>query len=153
MFEPILASLRSWWTRLLASWRGSIKQDSTKSLGRKGEQAAAAYLASQGFRIIDANVELAAGEADLIALDPDQETYVIVEVKTRSRRPGQPLQSAQTPPEAAITAHKRSKLRQIASHLKRTNQWTRTRVDVIAIEQIEDGGQPRLVIRHHKDAV
>lgn len=138
---------------MLASWRGSIKQDSTKSLGRKGEQAAAAYLASQGFRIIDANVELAAGEADLIALDPDQETYVIVEVKTRARRPGQPLQSAQTPPEAAITAHKRSKLRQIASHLKRTNQWTRTRVDVIAIEQIEDGGQPRLVIRHHKDAV
>lgn len=153
MPAPFLASFRSWWAQCLTAWRGSLQQDSTKTLGRKGEQAAAAYLTSQGFRIIDTNVHLAAGEADLIALDPDQQTYVIVEVKTRARRPGQPLQSAQTPPEAAITAHKRSKLRKIAAHLKRTNQWSRTRVDVIAIEQIEDGGKPRLVIRHHKDAV
>lgn len=153
MFEPTLATLRSWWNRVLGLWPGAPKQGSTKVLGRKGEQAAAAYLVSQGFRIIQTNVVLAAGEADLIALDPDQETYVIVEVKTRARRSGQPLQSALTPPEAAITAHKRSKLRQIAAHLKRTNHWTRTRVDVIAIEQIEDGGQPRLVIRHHRDAV
>ncbi|MCB1152278.1 YraN family protein [bacterium] len=47
--------------------------------GRRGEKAAAAYLKSQGYTIVERNLTLPGGEIDLIARDDD--TLVIVEVK------------------------------------------------------------------------
>ena len=61
-------------------------------LGRNGEQAAADYLETEGFRILARNWRCADGEIDIVAMD--RHTLVICEVKTRSgARYGTPLES------------------------------------------------------------
>lgn len=123
-------------------------------LGRRGEDVAAHYLRRAGYRIIERNVRVPMGEADIIAETRDAMVMIIVEVKSRLRTPGQPELSATVAPEAAITAHKRRKLATIAQHLARANRWhDRTvRIDVIAVEffTLSD---PQPLIRHHPAAV
>lgn len=51
-----------------------------KETGNKGEQAAAEYLESLGYKIIERNYKLFCGEIDILA--EDKKTIVIVEVKT-----------------------------------------------------------------------
>ena len=51
-------------------------------LGKYGESVAADYLKRQGYEIIERNWHCRAGEIDLIARD--QDSWVFVEVKTRS---------------------------------------------------------------------
>lgn len=53
-----------------------------KEMGRRGEEAAAAYLEKHGFKIVSRNFKGPSGEIDLIARD--QETLVFIEVKGRS---------------------------------------------------------------------
>lgn len=55
---------------------------SRQETGRAGEDAAAAYLASQGYRILERNLRFRAGEIDLVA--EESGTLVFVEVKTRT---------------------------------------------------------------------
>ena len=52
----------------------------TKSIGKDGENRAAAYLVSKGFEIIERNWRTNRGEIDIIAFKND--TLVFVEVKT-----------------------------------------------------------------------
>lgn len=84
---------------------------SRKAVGNAGEQGAADFLVSRGYRLIDANVRpeggMARGEIDLIAWDGD--TLVFVEVKTRRARFG-----AQGTPGEAITPSKRRQLVSLA---------------------------------------
>lgn len=91
------------------------------------------------------------GEADLLAIAPDGETVVLVEVKTR-RVQVEPGAFVSPPPEASITAQKREKLVAILRHLARANGWWKRslRIDAIAIEW-PDRGEP--VLRHHEGAV
>ena len=117
-----------------------------KRLGNQGERIAAAYLASKGYRIIDRNVRVSMGEADIVVVDPDGQTHVVVEVKTRTRAEGQHPRSAATAPEESVTAAKEETLRQILQHLARANHWSRSRIDVVAVEMID--GQA--VVRHHE---
>lgn len=86
------------------------------------------------------------GEADLLALDPDRRTIVLVEVK--SRRTGA-ANISQPPPEAAITRDKRRTLVQILRYFARANGWSDRplRIDVIAVE-FPASATP--VIRHHR---
>lgn len=57
--------------------------DQTKDLGRWGEDRAAAYLETQGFKIIKRNFRLGqVGEIDIVA--EEGSTLVFVEVKTQS---------------------------------------------------------------------
>ena len=121
----------------------------TRRLGRLGESAAAGFLKSEGYAVLERNVRVPMGEADLVMLAPDGVTRVIVEVKTRDRVEGQPEKSAVTTPEMSVTARKRKKLRSIAQHLSRSNGWQRVRIDVVAIERIRG----ELHVRHHIDAV
>src|SRR5262245_32210542 len=67
-----LLKLRDW----LARWFPE------KSLGDRGEDAAARYLKRQGFHILARGVDSRLGELDIIAVDG--RTVVFVEVKTRS---------------------------------------------------------------------
>ena len=53
-----------------------------RARGRQGEDAAAAYLAKLGFRIVARNVHVRSSEIDLIALDG--RTLCFVEVRLRS---------------------------------------------------------------------
>jgi len=111
----------------------------TRVLGRKGESAAADYLRAHGYRILARNVVVPMGEADLLAESPDGQSIVLVEVKTRERTGH--ANSDAVPPEAAITAHKRRKLRAIARHLIRANNWhdRAFRIDVVGVEVAIDG--------------
>lgn len=63
-----------------------------QTLGRIGEDAAAAALAARGYVIIQRNVRTRDGEIDLVALHGDE--IVFVEVKTRaSALVGAPLEA------------------------------------------------------------
>ena len=54
----------------------------TKSLGQRGEDAAARFLKRKGYRILARGVDSPLGELDIIAVDG--RTIVFVEVKTRT---------------------------------------------------------------------
>jgi putative endonuclease len=50
--------------------------------GRRSERTAARFLRSHGYRILAANLADRLGELDLLALDPDGRTLVVVEVRS-----------------------------------------------------------------------
>lgn len=114
-----------------------------KPLGRRGEDAAARYLQSQGFRILARGDRSRSGEVDLVALDHD--TVVFVEVKTRrSAEAGHP--------STAITPDKERRLTRAAvTWLKRHRLLeNRARFDVVAITWPEGAAKP--LIEHFPDA-
>src|ERR1700753_1887283 len=77
----------------------------TELLGQRGEQAAAEYLAAEGFRILARRWRCAEGEIDIVAVE--RHTLVVCEVKTRSSdRHGTPLES--------VSRAKRKRLRRLA---------------------------------------
>lgn len=53
-------------------------------IGKKGEEYAAHYLISLGYRLIANNFRCRYGEIDLIGLDPRGANLIFAEVKTRS---------------------------------------------------------------------
>ncbi len=53
----------------------------TKALGKRGEDAAAAFLERHGYEILDRNYRIRQGEIDIVAKEKDR--IVFVEVKTR----------------------------------------------------------------------
>ncbi|GLZ07139.1 UPF0102 protein [Actinomadura sp. NBRC 104412] len=79
--------------------------NANKSLGERGEDAAAAYLAGQGWTVLERNWRCSEGELDIIAHDGVR--HVVCEVKTRSSTDyGDPLE--------AITPRKAVRLRRLA---------------------------------------
>ena len=139
--------------KLFPSLRGVLDPppaaaSSTGSLGRWGERAAARHLQAKGYRVLSRNHRTGIGEADLICLAPDRRTHVLVEVKTRRDGDEQPRQRR---PEAAITAHKARKLRQLVETIARSNKRTDApwRIDVVAV-RVSPGG---VEIDHHERAV
>ena len=63
-----------------------------KSLGERGEDAAARYLKRLGYHIVARHVDLRVGEIDVVAVDG--RTVVFVEVKTRtSTEAGSPIEA------------------------------------------------------------
>ena len=97
-----------------------------RRLGDAGEDAAAAYLASLGYRILQRNVRGPAGEIDIVARDGA--TVVFIEVKVRrSRRYGSAI--------AAVDARKRARLRAAAAdYLQFALPGAAARFDVLAID-------------------
>ena len=97
-----------------------------KTLGQRGEAAAARYLRHRGYKILARGDRFAPGELDLVALDRD--TIVFVEVKTRqSDEMGHPAE--------AVNDQKQRRLTKLAvTFLKRHGLLERpARFDVIAI--------------------
>lgn len=121
-------------------------------LGRTGESAAARYLTKLDYRIIARNAVTKVGEADVIALAPDRQTVVLVEVKTRIRAAPDSMNPA---PELSVTAKKRRTLIRIAHLLRKLNNWTDRciRIDVIAIEFDSAAPDSPMQLRHHEAAV
>lgn len=78
----------------------------SNALGARGEQAAAAYLASRGWSVLARNVRRREGEIDIVARRDS--TLSFVEVKTRrSARYGSPAE--------AVTHRKMSRIRSLAA--------------------------------------
>ena len=114
------------------------------SLGKWGETIAADHLAASGFEILERNWQVPEGELDLIASQDG--ILVFVEVKTRRS-------TSYGAPEEAIDSRKKRRLQRAAwrylQSLERLQaDW---RIDVIAIEQAEDGMVGRL--DHYVNAV
>lgn len=108
-----------------------------QAVGRRGEEAARAFLKRRGVRILAENFVCAAGEIDLIGRDGD--SLVFIEVKARTS-------GAFGPPHLAVHLRKQ---RQIV----RAAQWylaeqrmrdVACRFDVLAVTFPEDGGTPRV---------
>lgn len=105
-----------------------------QTLGKTGEDLAAAYLADKGWEILERNWRCRAGEIDIVAKTRD--TVVIVEVKTRtSDRAGHPLE--------AVTYHKLLTLRRLAVQwVSERHDWIPAfRVDVVGVLITPDGPQ------------
>lgn len=60
------------------------KEKNKRTLGEIGEDIAVDFLTSKGFQILERNFFHGHGEIDIIAVDPDEECLVFVEVKTRN---------------------------------------------------------------------
>ncbi|MGA2453721.1 MAG: YraN family protein [Solirubrobacteraceae bacterium] len=88
--------------------------DPRRTLGRLGEELAAAHLDRLGFATIARNVRTRYGEIDLIVFDQRTRTLVFVEVKTRSAGVGgQPVRPDQEP-LAWLRPRQRMRLRRLA---------------------------------------
>ena len=56
-----------------------------RATGDVGEQVAADFLRSKGYEIVERNHYTSHAELDIIAVSPEQDAVVFVEVKTRTR--------------------------------------------------------------------
>jgi putative endonuclease len=109
-----------------------------KELGRRGEEAAIAFLEKNGYRILQKNYVCKMGEVDIIAKEKD--TLAFIEVKTRSS-------TTFGPPELAVNASKQMQLSKAAiSFLKEKRlEGMKARFDVVAILLRPDGDRIELI--------
>jgi putative endonuclease len=97
-------------------------------LGRAGEERAARYMESLGYRVLDRNWRTKGGELDLVVASPRE--LVVVEVKTRtSERFGHPLEAVGQIKRARLW---RLSIAWIAAH-PREAQGRRLRIDAIGL--------------------
>lgn len=96
-----------------------------KNTGNLGEDLAAEYLISLGYKIIERNLRLAFGEIDILA--QEGKTIVIVEVKT-VRGGGFGLA------QELVRAKKQDKLRLLGRAIVQKYPDSHIRIDVIGIE-------------------
>lgn len=113
-----------------------------QELGRRGEDAAAAYLERSGMTVVDRNWRCSAGEVDVVALDGHE--LVLVEVKTRAS-------VAKGTPEDAVTPTKQKRLGRIARAYVAQARLApcAVRFDVVTIRLLSDD---RALLRHHRAA-
>ena len=99
-----------------------------QTFGQLGEQRAAEHLLECGWQILERNWRCREGEADIIALDPETDSLVVVEVKSRRGVGyGSPLET--------ITYAKVRTLRQLAGIYARQSKVRARllRVDAIGV--------------------
>ncbi|MBV8084791.1 MAG: YraN family protein [Chloroflexi bacterium] len=100
--------------------------DRRKEIGQKGEDRAARYLESIGYRIVGRNWRHALGELDIVAMDKQE--LVFVEVRT--------IESPHFGvPEESVGRFKQRQLAKLATAyvqgVKHAGDW---RIDVVAID-------------------
>ena len=117
---------------------------SPREIGLRGEEAASKYLVHQGYTILERNWACPFGEADIIALGPNDDELVFVEVKTRSTE-------AAGLPEEAVGPAKRRRYESIALAYLRDCDLRDIAIcfDIIGITL---AGVDRAFLRHHHRA-
>ncbi|KAF0208094.1 MAG: YraN family protein [Actinomycetota bacterium] len=110
--------------------------------GRRGEDAAAAYLERVGMTLVERNWRCPAGEVDIVCIDGT--TLVLVEVKTRTT-------IAKGTPEEAVTPTKQRRIIRLAKTYiaKAKVEPCSVRFDVVTIIVL---GEDRALLRHHRAA-
>lgn len=112
-----------------------------QTVGRWGEETAAAYLRQRGYEILARNARTPYGEIDIIARLED--VTIFVEVKTLSS-------SKNFFPEQNITARKREHMLACAEYYAAENSIDHWQIDVVAVEG-KQGVVPK--ITHFENAV
>lgn len=114
-------------------------------LGQRSERHAARFLRRAGFRVLAANLNERVGELDLLTLDPDRRTLVVVEVRSVT---GPDAQAAAD----TVDLPKQKKL--VAATLRflgrRRLLGQPLRFDVLALAWPPAGGPPKMM--HVRDA-
>jgi putative endonuclease len=113
-------------------------QPHTVGRGRLAEEVAAAWLAGEGYRIVERNHRNDAGEIDLVAWESD--TLCFIEVKARAG-------TLHGPALAAVGWSKRRRVARAAALYLALRGGTDPpcRFDVLAVEQHEEGWRFTLV--------
>lgn len=126
--------LRRWLRRLFAK----------KTLGQRGEAAAAKFLRRRGYKILARGEHFGRNELDLVVLDR-KKTIVFVEVKTRQR-------ADMGHPSEAVDALKQRKLTRLAQAFLKRHGLERlaARFDIIAITWPAERRRP--TIEHIENA-
>lgn len=148
----LAAGLRRW-ARRVADWvagkgRPPPAGADDRAVGDAGERAAAAYLQARGYRVLERNIRLRGAEADLLCLDPDGRTHVLVEVKAAAGE----VETRGTGPERRVDARKIRTLRRLLKRLAARRGFAAgpMRIDVVAVRWTAGEAQPR--VRHVLDA-
>jgi putative endonuclease len=127
---------------IISRWR--VRLFPRKSLGQRGEAAAARFLRRRGYKVLARGDRFGPGELDLVMLD--RKTIVFVEVKTReSDEAGNPSE--------AVDDRKQRRLTMLAvTFLKRHGLLEKypARFDVIAVTW--PAGKRRPTIEHVENA-
>lgn len=111
-----------------------------KELGQRAEEAAANFLRSKKFKILEQNYTTKYGEIDILARDG--KTLVVVEVKAKSSdKFGSAIEM--------ITMAKRKKLVLLTSFLQSERQIDNVRIDVVAVDNYAT--TPKL--KHYKGVI
>ncbi|HEX3997925.1 MAG TPA: YraN family protein [Pirellulales bacterium] len=129
------------WPRVVqAWWRHAF---GPKTLGQRGEAAAAQYLKRLGYKIVGRGTHIGRGELDIIAIDGRR--VVFVEVKTRDS-------SVAGEPHEAVDRNKQERLTRLALvYLKRYGLLDYpARFDVVSIIWPSQARRP--TIEHIKNA-
>lgn len=115
-----------------------------KGTGELGEEIAANFLVSHGYKILERNFRCKGGEVDIIARDPEDKSLVFIEVKARR-------DLSYGVPQLAVTPFKQRQISKAALTWLSKNRLhdTNARFDVIAI-LLHTGGQH--AIDHIKNA-
>jgi putative endonuclease len=112
------------------------------AIGRRGEDAAAAYLERIGYRIQERNWRCPMGEVDIVAWDEGE--LVLVEVKTRR------TEKSGSAEEAVSPAKQRRLIRLAGAWASGSAEVpSSVRFDVIAIRVI---AEDRALLRHYRSA-
>jgi putative endonuclease len=99
-----------------------------KGTGNRGEEVAANFLTTHGYRILECNFRCKGGEVDIIARDPADNSLIFIEVKTRRSL-------SYGVPQLAVTSFKQRQISKAALTWLSKNRMhdTNARFDVIAI--------------------
>ena len=122
-----------------------------KTLGRLGEETAARFLESRGFRVTGRNLHIGHAEIDIVA---ENDVYLLfAEVKTRRQIPDRDAPFG-TPAEA-VNARKQSLLLTAAETYLAEHESTKfPRIDVIEVYADPNSTAYRVLdIRHFENAV
>lgn len=111
-------------------------------LGIWGEQQAVDHLERKGYTIVERDWKSGSRDIDIVSIDPDDNSVVFVEVKTRRNR-------IFGEPEEAIDHFKRQNLIQAINHYVKCKHIHRDiRFDVVSIVGTPESGS---AIRHIQD--
>ena len=102
---------------------------STQIIGRQGEDTAAAYIRSLGYRIRERNTRLGHDEIDIVAFDPNERAIVFIEVKTLGRR----REPDQHPANSFTGIKKRRTLRAARKWISQNQYEKGYRIDLVCV--------------------
>jgi putative endonuclease len=118
-------------------------QPSRDTLGRRGEDEAAKYLRSIGYRIVATRERILRGDIDLVALDG--RTVVFVEVRSRSS-------TAHGHPAETVGYHKQRRVAQLATAYIRRHRLEDCSVRIDVVTVTFDGPEGRPQVEHFQNA-